>query len=97
MRTHYRLLIEPEVQHVASLGVKGGTGQQEGFSDCVTHMHGGARSPPLAKLPCECRPSTDIRTAILECEVLGEGPGEQKRLPSCPVMVDITVDPGIGQ
>ena len=43
------------------------------------------------------RPCTDVGTAVLECEVLVKVTWEQKRLLSCPVLVGVAVDPGIGQ
>ena len=51
------------------LGLRVGLVSSEGVSDCVTHTHGGARSPPFARLPCEGGPCTDILAALLEYKV----------------------------
>ena len=36
----------------------------EGVFHCVTHTHGGARSPPFARLPSEGGPCTDVGVAL---------------------------------
>ena len=45
--------------------VRVGLVSSEGVSDCVTHTHGGARSPPFARLPSEGGLCTDVGVVLV--------------------------------